>query len=91
MIDSYDIRQNPESALRRLCLAIDLPFDPAMLSWPAGPRAEDGVWATHWYGAVHRSTGFAAAEGPLPQLSGDQQALADAALPYYQKLSAEKI
>jgi hypothetical protein len=29
-----------------------------MLSWPAGPRASDGVWANHWYDAVWRSTGF---------------------------------
>ena len=33
-----------------------------MLAWPAGPRATDGVWAPHWYGAVERSTGFAPPE-----------------------------
>ena len=87
VIDSYDIRQNPENALRRLCLAIDLPFDPAMLSWPAGSRAEDGVWATHWYGAVHRSTGFAGPEGKLPVLDGRYATLLEAALPHYKKLS----
>ena len=27
---------------------------PGMLSWPAGPRDTDGVWAPHWY---HRSGG----------------------------------
>jgi hypothetical protein len=47
VIDSADIRAAPEQALRRLCDAIGLGFDPAMLSWPAGPRAEDGVWAAH--------------------------------------------
>ena len=31
---------------------------PAMLSWPAGPRESDGVWAPYWYDAVWRSTGF---------------------------------
>ena len=88
VIDSYDVRQNPEKALRSLCSAIDLPFDPAMLTWKAGPRAEDGVWAVHWYGAVHRSTGFAGPEGPLPALEGRLSDLLDAALPYYEKLSA---
>jgi hypothetical protein len=29
-----------------------------MLSWPAGPKPEDGVWAPHWYAGVHRSTGW---------------------------------
>ncbi|MEM1073666.1 MAG: HAD family hydrolase [Pseudomonadota bacterium] len=86
VIDSYDIRQNPEKALRRLCSAIDLPFDPAMLTWAAGPRAEDGVWATHWYGAVHRSTGFAGPEGPLPQVNPRDEALLEQALPHYERM-----
>jgi hypothetical protein len=29
-----------------------------MLHWQAGPRPEDGIWAKHWYHAVHKSTGF---------------------------------
>ena len=36
VVDSADILQNPEAALRRLCEAIRLEFDPSMLSWPAG-------------------------------------------------------
>lgn len=91
VIDSYDIRQDPEKALRRLCCTLDLPFDPAMLSWEAGPRAEDGVWAAHWYGAVHRSTGFAGPEGDLPVLEGRFAELLDAALPYYEELSAKAL
>jgi hypothetical protein len=86
VIDSTDIRANPEGVLRALCAAIDLPFDPAMLHWPAGPRVEDGIWASHWYGAVHQSTGFAGAEGPLPELTKDLQPLLDQALPHYQQL-----
>jgi hypothetical protein len=86
VIDSYDIRLNPEKALRRLCSEIGLPFDPAMLHWPAGPRAEDGIWAKHWYGAVHKSTGFAGPEGDLPELEGRLNDLREAALPYYEKL-----
>lgn len=88
VIDSFDIRENPEKALRRLCSAIDLNFDPAMLRWPEGPRAEDGIWAAHWYGAVHRSTGFAGAEGPLPDVDERYQALLNAALPHYEKMRA---
>ena len=91
VIDSADIRADPDAMLRKLCDAIDLTFDPAMLSWPAGPRADDGVWARHWYNAVHRSTGFAGAEGPIPHLEGREKALLDQALPYYQALAREKI
>ena len=91
IIDSTDIRADPEGMLRDLCRAIDLVFDPAMLHWPEGPRPEDGVWAAHWYGAVHRSTGFAQAEGPLPKVDAQSEAVLAQALPYYQMLSANKL
>jgi hypothetical protein len=29
-----------------------------MLSWPAGPKPEDGVWAPAWYANAHTTTGF---------------------------------
>ena len=86
VVDSHDIRQDPEKALKKLCDQIKLPFDSAMLHWPAGPRPFDGVWASHWYNAVHQSTGFAGAEGPLPELKGAAADLLDAALPHYEKL-----
>ena len=88
VVDSAAIRRDPEGMLRRLCAEIGLEFDPAMLNWPAGPKPFDGVWAEHWYGAVHRSTGFAGEEGPMPDLSGKAAALAKAALPHYEQLSA---
>ncbi|MCB1340777.1 MAG: HAD family hydrolase [Pseudooceanicola sp.] len=91
VIDSHDIRADPEGALRRLCAALDLAWDPAMLRWPVGGHRSDGAWAPHWYGAVHRSTGFAGAEGPLPELVGAAAALARQALPYYRQLAAQKL
>lgn len=68
VIDSHDIRDNPEAMLRKLCDAIGLAWDPAMLGWPRGGIAEDGAWAPHWYGSVWNSTGFAGPEGPLPEI-----------------------
>jgi len=91
VLDSFDVRQNPKAALERLCAEIGLGFDPAMLSWSAGPKPFDGVWAAHWYNAVHRSTGFAAPEGALPELTGDGAALAAAAMPHYEALAARKL
>ncbi|WP_282061149.1 HAD family hydrolase [Roseobacter litoralis] len=90
VIDSFDIRADPERSLTALCAAINLPFDPAMLNWPAGARRDDGVWAAHWYGAVHRSTGFAGPEGEMPVLAPHLQDLCDVALPYYEQLAALK-
>ncbi|MFD1913649.1 HAD family hydrolase [Halodurantibacterium flavum] len=91
VIDSADIRANPGAALSGLCSAIGIGFDPAMLHWPAGGHRDDGVWAPHWYGAVHRSTGFDGAEGPLPALTGAYADLVAQALPYYEKLHPLRI
>lgn len=91
VIDSHDIRRDPPRMLRRLCEALGLAWDPAMLSWPVGGHPADGVWAAHWYGAVHRSTGFAGPEGPLPDLDAAGASLVEAAMPYYERLGAKKI
>lgn len=58
VIDARDIGTDTEGALRALCAALGVRFDPAMLSWPPGPRDSDGVWAKYWYANVNRSTGF---------------------------------
>ena len=91
VIDSFAIRQNPENALKRLCLDIGLTWDPAMLHWPAGGHPADGIWARHWYGAVHKSTEFAGAEGPLPKLDSAGKALVEQAMPYYTAMHRIKL
>ena len=91
VIDSADIRAHPEQALIALCEAIGLPFTSAMLHWAPGGVPEDGVWAKHWYGAVHRSTGFAGPEGPLPDLDGELQPLLAQAMPFYRALETRKL
>lgn len=70
VLDSRKLLENPERVLRKLCAALSIPYDSAMLSWPAGANAEDGVWADHWYGNVHKSTGFqkyAPKTAPFPE------------------------
>ena len=91
VVDSHDIRESPERGLRQLCQSLELPFDNAMLSWPEGGIAEDGVWAAHWYDAVHKSTGFADAEGPLPRLEGALRDLELEAMPAYDAMKAHVI
>ncbi len=91
VVDSADIRADPAAVLGRLCGALGVTFTSAMLSWPAGPKPFDGAWAPHWYPAVHRSTGFDAAEGPPPDLPPAAQALLDAARPHYDRLAAYRL
>ncbi len=88
VISAESLRRNPRAALTLLCQALNIPFAEAMLSWPSGPKAHDGVWAPHWYNAVHLSTGFGKPEGPLPDLSSEGRRLVDRALPAYDRLAA---
>ncbi|MCF6444609.1 HAD family hydrolase [Nereida sp. MMG025] len=91
VIDSLDIRAAPEAMLRQLCVSIGIPFDRKMLKWAKGPKPYDGVWASHWYGAVHDSTGFAGPEGPLPKVDMENAPLLERALPIYEKLRKHRL
>jgi hypothetical protein len=88
VLDSRELLLDPEHILRALCAHLELQFDVGMLSWETGGRPEDGVWAPHWYHAVHRSTGFAPYRAK-PGFPEHLQTLLDACSPYYEKLYAQ--
>jgi Sulfotransferase domain len=92
VIDSADILNAPQPALEALCAALGIDFDLTMLSWPAGPRPTDGVWAPHWYDSVWRSTGFAphARSGRI-ELPADLAPLAAECQPFYEELAAHRL
>ena len=88
VVDSADVMSNPERVLSQLCAALGIEYTSAMLSWPAGRRVTDGVWAPAWYSAVEQSTGF----GPPPSqtkisLPDDLQRIAEEARPHYERLT----
>ena len=91
VIDAQDVLVNPESMLSKLCGALNIPWDPAMLGWAPGRRDTDGAWAAHWYNAVENSTGFGPAETEPVDLPAEAQRLADRCGPFYERLAAHKI
>lgn len=91
VIDAADILNAPEPMLRALCRALALPFEPAMLSWPPGPRPEDGPWAPHWYQAVWSSTGFNKPVEKTIKLSNTLEDVAALATPAYLALHAQRL
>ena len=64
IIDANQLLGDPENILRRFCTAMDIEFQSAMLSWPAGPKSFDGCWGPHWYRSVWKSTEFGAPKSP---------------------------
>lgn len=69
VLNSSDLLAKPIEMLYILCHHLNIPFDEAMLSWPAGPKPYDGIWAKHWYSSVHKTTEFGKeniSQDPLP-------------------------
>lgn len=91
VIDSADVLGDPEATLSALCRALGLAWDPAMLAWPAGRHAADGIWAAHWYGRVEASTGFGAPEREGAALSPALRAVADACQADYETLYEHRL
>jgi hypothetical protein len=86
VLESKELLLDPAGVLRRLCGQLGIPFEPAMLRWPAGPRPEDGVWAKYWYASVHRSTGFAPYRPKTAPFPAHLRPLLAECRPYYEQL-----
>ena len=92
VVDAADVLANPARTLERLCVALELPYTPAMLAWPPGRRASDGVWAPAWYHAVEQSSGFDPQEPKaVPPLPEELRPLEEAALPHYDALKVHRL
>ena len=91
VIDANDVLEDPKSVLSALCEQLGIAWDPAMLKWPPGRRASDGVWAPHWYGAVEASTGFGPPEDGPVELPDQARRLADRCRPHYDRIAAHRI
>jgi hypothetical protein len=90
VIDSRELLLDPAGVIGALCEHLGIGFSPRQLHWRAGPISEDGIWAKHWYQAVHKSTCFAKyiAKNRFP---ARLEPLLDECRPFYEKLFARSI
>lgn len=88
VLDSRETLLNPRHVLTQLCDRIGIPFQESMLTWPAGPRPEDGIWAKYWYQNVHRSEGFQPYKKKGDPFPERLQSLLQECLPFYDRLQA---
>ena len=86
VIETVDVLENPKKILGMLCEKLGIDFRESMLSWPAGKRATDGVWAPHWYGEVEKSTGFRPYKPKNEQVPEDLLPLYEECLAHYEAL-----
>ena len=91
VIEAADFLHDPAGHLRWVCDWLGIEFSAAMLSWPPGPRGSDGVWAPHWYDAVHASTGFTPPSPRQIELDDHDAAVAQACRPAYEMLHEKRV
>lgn len=91
VLDGTQVLLNPRQVLGKLCAQLEIPFDAAMLSWQAGARPEDGIWAKYWYRQVHQSTGFLPYQPSDLPFPSHLQPLLEECLPIYEALQARAI
>lgn len=90
VVDARELLLDPRTVLAELCSRCGIAYSDDMLAWEPGPRPEDGVWAPHWYHAVHASTGFRPYR-PKRDFPAELDELLAAARPAYEKLHAHAI
>lgn len=86
VIDAKEVLLDPERTMRLLCERLGVAFLPEMLSWPAGARDSDGVWAPHWYDQVWKSTGFGPYREHEVELPRELESQVEAAEALYHEL-----
>ncbi len=91
VIVTSSLLRDPTRVLTALCGELGIEFDPASLSWPAGPKPEDGVWARHWYASVHETTGFAPYEAKPGRIEPELIDLLERCEPLYERLVATSL
>ena len=91
VLDATDVLTEPEKVLSKLCEALGIPWDRAMLAWEPGRRDTDGPWAPHWYAAVEASCGFGPPETDPVELPDEARRLADRCRPHYERLARHRI
>lgn len=91
VIDSNEVLKSPPVVLGEVCRRLGIEMETGMLSWQAGARPEDGIWAKYWYHKVHQSTGFGPPKTSREELPEHLKALYEEAKVHYDFLSVNSI
>lgn len=91
ILDAKQLLLDPWGVLAALCDRLQIPWTERMLSWEAGPRDFDGIWAPHWYHNVHRSRGFARWQPKAESVPPHLAPLVAECVPYYEELRSRAL
>ncbi len=91
VVDAKDVLDEPERILRLLCEAVGVEFSDSMLSWPPGLRETDGIWASHWYGEVAKTTSFQPYRPSHAKVPAHLREIHDRCREYYERLYKHRL
>jgi len=91
VLDAKEVLLDPAGVLSEFCAAVGIGFDPAMMSWPAGPRDTDGCWGPYWYHNTNNSTGFAPYREKQVAVPAEYEELAQQAEALYLELHPHRL
>ena len=86
VIDASKLRKNPREVLTKVCNLLDIDWNDSMLEWTSGIKDYDGVWASHWYPSVMKSTNFKPEAIKDINLSDNENRIVEKAMPIYEEL-----
>ena len=86
VIDSTRLLANPQLMLPKLCAALEVEYQPQMMTWPRGTHSSYGVWAPAWYRKVMNSDGWHPHVPKSAEFPAEIEHLLDFAMPAYERL-----
>jgi len=90
IIDSEDLLKNPKEVLLDWCESININFDESMLHWKEGNHPNDGIWWTHWYNNVIKTTGFQKYQKKDISIENEYDSIYNDSMEYYTNLKGFK-
>ena len=91
VVDSTDLVKKPDKILQALCNRLGTNYTSRMLTWQAGMRETDPVWAKTWYTTLLNSTGFIPFIEQEYILPAHLKPILEECLPFYEKLYQYRI
>ena len=91
VVDAKNVLDDRRGVLSALCGALDVEFMEEMLSWPAGPRETDGIWAKYWYAEIEKTTSFRPYKPKDEEVPDHLQPLLAECQRHYELLAAHRL
>jgi hypothetical protein len=91
VVDTADLRRDPDALVEAWCEAVGLDFDPGALQWDEGMAAGWERWQ-QWHATTATSTGFLPPEAEPPTVDDPRLITAiERARPIYDELAARRL